>query len=153
MKKIVLTLILTTILLLSHNIFGQSNDVLQFTDGSKLPVLNNLSENIKEIEIFEKEVIATFNSIGKGPLSKEIVNKVKGKNRKLFYQLRKINTAYQLAQDNQQFYISGFDSIDYEKLRDCNKCKIRCKLIILEIKSSDQKYYIPVIKSIKKIAS
>lgn len=153
MKKIAVALIFTIILLISQNASGQDGNNIKFTDGSELCVLNNFYKPITEMKVFEKEIIATLNSVGKSPLSQEIVNKVKGKNRKLSYQLKKINTAYQVAQDNQQFYISGFDSIDYEKLRDCDKCKIRCRLIILEIKSSDQTYYIPAIKSIEKITS
>lgn len=131
---------------------AQEGKSLKFTDGAEIKVINNFYQDITSIKTTEKEIDAALVSFGKAvPLSEKILAGLKKQNKKLYNQLRKITTAFDLTQTDEKFYIAAFDSINISDFRSGNPQKVRCKVVLMEINSGEGAVYIPLITSVKKI--
>lgn len=137
--------------------FGQKIGTLKFTDGSELAVTTGFfDEKVDSVSIVEKNIIAVFtgNQIGEsGKFNENIVKIIKRRDKILSNKLKSMDTAYTLEQGESDFDIPGFNSIDFEKIRNCQKCRLECRIIIIEVKSNNNKFYIPVIRRIKIVGS
>lgn len=151
MKKIVLSLILPFFLLffLGAETFAQNTKTLKLSDGKEITVSNNISENIGSISILETDFQAVFNSVGKvNSLSRNFLTKLKVTNRTTYNQVSKITTSFSLTQDGTEFYLRGLNSIKIGQIKSGN---VKCRVLLFKVNSGGNIFYIPVLKSIKKI--
>lgn len=156
MKNLIpaIVLALQFIIIFPYPAPAQDKQVLKFTDNTEKQITNGFfDKKIVSLKAVEREIIATYDGMGKAVriILGNLPNKAKRENKKLLKNLNAVTTAYNLTQGAGKFYINGFNSVDDEKLRDCNECKVRCKLVLLEIRTAQSVDYIPLIASIKKI--
>lgn len=153
MKKRIFTagFIFLTIFLFQSPARGQHDEDLKFTDGQKRALINDVGEKSTIINISEKEFEATLTSFGKAnPLNDKLLDKLKAKNKKIYNQTKKIKTSFNLTQNGRYFYIRGFNSIDLSQFRG-DGFKVKCRVFLIEIRSKDKQYYLPIIAAIRQI--
>ena len=147
----ILVFILPIVFLFHALIYGQNDRLLKFTDGQEQAIVNNVYENIASIKIAEKEFEATLTSFGKAsPMTGKLLDKLKIKNKKIYNQAKKITTSFNLNQGGGKFYIRGFNSIDLSPFRS-GDIKVKCRILLIEIRSKDKVSYLPIIVAIRKI--
>lgn len=126
---------------------------LTFNDGGNAAVVNNFSGSVASVKLTAKEISANYESIGKAvALSSEVLAKLKKKNKKFYKQAKQITTAIDLTQGENHFYVAVLESVNLNELRD-TKSRVRCKLMLVEIRSADTAAYIPVITAVEKEAA
>ena len=137
--------------------FSQAKPII-FTDDSMLEVVHeqkNADESAK-ITVKNARFTAIFNSIGKAvpPLKENSLKRLAKRNKSLAAQIKKINSAFDLTQENFQYYFAAFNSVNYDNFRNCKAstpCKIECEAIIITLDDEGKKENILVVKSIRKI--
>ena len=159
------SLLLFLIVGAAANCFSQ-NKLLKFSDDSQLslPVSAAVQKEFADTgRIFRQELIAVYTGLGRssnsytfGQFSEDFgavhTTKLTKKQRNLlFRKIDRINTAYSLKQGENEFYISGFDSVNFRRLDDCSQCEVKVRLTVLELKADGKIYYSPYIESIEKI--
>lgn len=152
-RKICLSIFVVHVLVLFQTIcYGQNEKFLKFADGQELTAANNIFESIRSISIMEKEFKATLTSFGKAnPLNSDLLDKLREENRDIYNQTKNINTAFDLIQGGNKFYIRGFDSIDLSEFRD-GQAKVMCRIFLIKVISKEEKvYYLPLIASIRRL--
>ena len=158
MKRIILSiLIFLTCAAITAN--AQSTSDVKFNDKSELGVFNYYRDgkvtNIKNI--VAKKFTAEFYTIGKAVkvFDDKTLLLLKKKNPFLAKQIGKITTFYQLKQKGQDFDFATFNSVNYDKFRNCvNKsqpCKIECDAVVITLEENGDTKNILVIKAIKKL--
>lgn len=138
---------------------AQSSAEIKFDDGVKLSALDSYldGEKNKIDSITEKEFTAEFHSIRKANyvFNNKTLHLLNKKKPLLARQIAKINSAYEMKQDGDLFGFAAFNSIDYDKFRNCDEkslpCKIKCKAFLITIDDGGKKENVLVIKSIVKI--
>lgn len=131
-------------------LFAQEDRALQFITGPERPVVENVYENILSIAILEREIEATLISFGKAhPLSGELLDKLKAKDRQLYNQAKKIESAFKLEQGNNGFYLRGFDSISLSQ-SSAGK-RVKCRIVLIVIRTKDAVSYLPLIRTIQML--
>lgn len=153
MKKRVFTagFIFLTIFLFGSPARGQHDENLKFTDGREREIIKDFDANITSINISEKEFEATLTSFGKAnPLNDTLLDKLKAKNKRIYSRIKKIKTSFNLTQNGRKFYIRAFDSIDLSRFRG-DGFRVKCRVFLIEIRSKEKQYYLPIIASVRKI--
>ncbi len=129
---------------------AQEGQALQFIKGPERPVTDNVYENILSIAILESEIEATLTSFGKAhPLSGELLDKLRAKDRQIYNQAKKIRSAFKIEQGNNGFYLRGFDSISLSQLRPGKR--VKCRIVLIVIRTKDAVSYLPLIRTIQML--
>lgn len=132
---------------------------ITFTDDTTLEVVNEQKTEdaaSAKISFKNKHFTAVFNSIGKAvaPLDEKTLKRLARINKSLTAQIKKIHSAYELTQENTQYYFAAFNSVNYENFRNCNAanpCRIKGEAIIITLDNKGKKENILIIKSMAKI--
>lgn len=155
--KILLPTILLALLftVIFHVAAGAQNKaILKFTDDTEREITTEFrGGKVVSLKTIEKQAIVTYGSMGKAirVILGDLPNKTARENEKLIENLSAATTAYYLTQGENKFYIAVSNAVVNRKLHDCDNCKIRCKLKLLEIRSGKSADYLALIVSIKKI--
>lgn len=139
-------------------VFSQTKPIT-FTDGSTLEVAHEQKTDdaaSSKITLKYKSFNAALNSIGKAvpPIDEKTLKRLSRTNKSLAAQLKKIHSAYELTQENSQYYFAAFNSVNYENLRNCSAeapCRIKCEAIVITLDDNGKRENILIIKSISKI--
>lgn len=145
---------LQLIIIIHHAAGAQDKAILKFADNTEKQILTEYrGGKVVSLKAVEKQAIITYGNMGKAIkfILGDLPRKAARENEKLLDNLSAVTTAYYLSQDDNKFYIAVSNSVDHRKLRDCDNCKIRCKLKLLEIRSGKGTDYLALIVSIKKI--
>ncbi len=136
--------------------------IITFTDDSTLEVTNSLKYDTKlssqyTLDLQYKEFDADFFTVGKAVPVFVCVgyDTLRKKDKSLAQQIGKIHTSYSLRQGETEFYFAAYNSVDFEKFRQCNveiSCKLRCQAAVISIEDQGETYNILVIKSIKLLS-
>lgn len=159
--------ILFLVFFLAVNCSAQENRI-KFTDGTELTM--DAGDYEKRAAVYknaeftgrfaEKETDAALESVGKAvplPLFGRFLNVsdaadfktfTRRQNKSFFNKFDKITTAYDFMQNGGAFYLSGLESIDLWKLDGCRDCRVKVKIIILEMKSGGATYFVPIAEAL-----
>lgn len=135
------------------------NKPITFTDDSTLEITNEQkseSAAASKISVKYKSFAAVFGSIGKtvAPLDEKTLKKLARTDKKLAAEIKKINTAYAVVQNDARYYLATFNSVDFENFRACdseNNCRIKCDAVIVSLENKGVKENVLIIKSIQKL--
>ena len=131
-------------------LFAQEDRALTFAKGPERPIVDNVYENILSIALVEREIEATLASFGKAhPLSGELLDKLKAKDRQIYNQAKKIRSAFKIEQGNKDFYLRGFDSISLSQLQAGKRMK--CRIVLIMIRTKDTVSYLPLIRQFQML--
>jgi hypothetical protein len=157
MKIVLFTFV---ILISSICCFSQEKHLV-FTDNSSLKVIaTNLDQKPTTIfsnpntKIIRKEFTAILTGIGKAypPINKKTERAVNKKNRLLVRQIARITSAYNLTQNDYEYYFAGLNSISYAKFSNCSAqmpCQVKFQSIIIQTKDKLNEENILIITSMK----
>jgi hypothetical protein len=137
------------LLLLSAAFLSAQEDLaLKFLKGPERPVVSNVHENIVSVTLLDDEIEATLISFGKAhPLSVELLDKLKAKDRQIHNQAKKIRTAFNIEQGNNRFYLRGFASIRLSELPAGKP--VKCRIVLIVVRTKDAVSYLPLIRTIQ----
>lgn len=133
---------------------AQNKAILKFTDADEREITTEYrGGKVLSLKAIEKQAIVTYDSMGKAikVILGDLPNKSTRESEKLLGNLSDATTAYYLTQGDNKFYIAVSNAVDDRKMRDCEGCKVRCKLKLLEIRTGKAADYLALIVSIKKI--
>ena len=131
-------------------LFAQEDRTLTLTKGPERPVVDNVYENILSIALVERQFEATLASFGKAhPLSGELLDKLKAKDRQIYNQAKKIKSAFKIEQGNKDFYLRGFDSISLSQLQPGKR--VRCRIVLIMVRTKEAVSYLPLIRTIQML--
>lgn len=159
------SLLLLIIVGAAAHCFSQTKP-LEFGNGSRLlfPVSSVAVQKdfVDTEKIIRQQLIVVYRGLGRAtaenPFGQFPENSApvratkltKKQSRLLFGKIDRINTAYAFRQGANEFYLSGFNSINPRRLDTCRECKVKITLVILESKADGKLYYSPYIESIEK---
>ncbi len=131
---------------------------ITFADNSMLEVTNEekSAEQSPTIKIEYKEFTADLDSIGKAvpPLTEKTLKKMAKNNKSLASEISKIDSAFEVVQENQKFYFAAFNTVNYDDFRSCtkeNKCKVTFQAVLITVVDKGKTQNILIIKSMKKL--
>lgn len=156
MRKILLLFILTFSVL---EVFSQEKQI-SFADDSLMTVNNSVLSGKKTqmpakystVSFVSREFIADLTGIGKAipPFDNVNLKIIQRRNKTLAGQIRKIDSAYALAQNQTKYYFAGLNSINYDKFNNCSPekpCKVKCQAMIIQLSNKSTKENILILKS------
>lgn len=103
-------------------------------------------------QILDKEFTAYLTGIGKAvpPFDNETLKTIRRTNASLHARLKRIDSAYELTQNETKYYFAGLNSINYDKFNNCSPekpCKIKCSAIIFHLTGKSSQERILILKS------
>jgi hypothetical protein len=120
---------------------------LEFVKGPRREVVDNVYNAIRSVAVSESTIEAKFVLAGKAPpLSTPLLATLKGEDRQLYNEARKIESALKLQQDDREFYLRVFASVPISELS--NGKKVSGCVVLLAIRTPGGVCYLPLIKTV-----
>ncbi len=126
------------------------NEIL-FLDGTLMKISKNInfidSKKIDSIHILKKELKAKYQYCGKSSLNHNLIDSIKSLDKNSKAKLKKINTAHNVINNSNIFYLNGYSSIECFEEND----SIRIYVNLLKFYSNESIYNLPIIDRLEKI--
>ena len=162
MKNILIAVIL---LLFASTCFSQDEKQISFTDRSSLAV-NNASLNVRtpgekpsevlRISMINKEFVSFLTGSGKAvrPLDDAALKILAKKNKSLAAQIKRLDSTYNLTQENKEYYFAGLNSIADRNFTGCTTekpCQVKCQAFIVRVNGKNTTENILILRSLELI--
>lgn len=153
------------ILLLSASTCFSQEKQISFTDRTNLAV-TNASLNVRtpeekpaevlRVSIIGKEFVGFLTGSGKAvrPLDDAALKSLAKKNKSLAAQIKRLDSAYNLTQENTEYYFAGLNSIAYDKFTNCTTekpCQVKCQAFVVRLNGKKTTENILILRSLELI--